>query len=84
MIDEAPNIWMQLLGLALSVLAFYYLKAAKDQNIDFIKGTVPIRIGQILGVTILVVLYGGPHILIAVSLVETLAGLWTWLTLRKA
>ncbi len=84
MIDETPNIWMQLLGLALSILAFYYLKAAKDQNIDFIKGTVPVRIGQIFGVATLVILYEGPYILIAVSLVETFAGFWTWLTLRKA
>lgn len=84
MIDTSPNIWMQLLGLALSALGYYYIKAAKDQNFDFYRGTVPIRIGQFFVVVVLVYLYEGPYILIAVSAIEALAGIITYRLLPKS
>ena len=78
MIDIAPNIWMQLLGLALSALGYYYIKASKDRNFDFYHGTVPIRIGQFFVVVVLVWAYSGPYILIGVSAIEAIAGIVTW------
>ena len=84
MIDVTPNIWMQLLGLALSALGYYYIKAARDNNVDFYKGTIPIRIGQFFVVTFLVWHYEGPYILIAVSGIEALSGILTYRFLPRA
>lgn len=84
MIDDSPNIWMQLLGLALSALGYYYIKAARDNNIDFYKGTIPIRIAQLAVVTLLVWVYEGPYILIGVSAIEALSGIITYVLIRKA
>lgn len=84
MIETTPNIWMQLLGLALAALGYYYIKAARDNNIDFYKGTIPIRIAQLAVVIILVLIYGGPYILIGVSAIEALSGIVTYTLLRKA
>lgn len=83
MIDDSPNIWMQLLGLALIALGYYYIKAARDNNIDFFKGTIPIRIAQLVVVIILVWAYDGPYILIGVSGVEALSGIITYIFIRN-
>jgi hypothetical protein len=84
MIDDSPNIWMQLLGLALCALGYYYSKAARDNNIDFYKGTIPVRIAQLGVVILLVWIYDGPYILIGVSGIEALAGIITYTFMRKA
>ncbi|MEM8893600.1 MAG: hypothetical protein AAGC88_03415 [Bacteroidota bacterium] len=84
MIDAQPSIWMQLLGLALTALGYYYIRAAHDRNFDFYRGTVPIRIGQFLVVVVLVYIYEGPYILIAVSAIEALAGIITYRLLSKS
>lgn len=84
MIDELPNIWIQLLGLALAALGYYYIKAAKDGNTDFYRGTIPVRIGQFIVVVILVLVHKGPYVLIAVSTIEALAGIITYHLLSKS
>lgn len=83
MIAETPNVWMQLLGLALGALGIYYIKAAIDNNIPFFRGTIPIRILQLLVVLGLTMLYSDYYILIGISSVEFAAGLWTWYLLKK-
>jgi hypothetical protein len=84
MIEDSPNIWMQLLGLALTALGYYYIKAARDNNIDFYKGTIPIRIAQLGVVILLVWSYEGPYILIGVSSIEALSGIITYTLMRKS
>lgn len=82
-ISDSPSIWVKLLGLALSALGYYYIKAAKDQNLAFINGTIPIRIGQFAIVGLLLVQTDGPYVLLAVSAIELCFGLWSLFLLNK-
>ena len=83
MINDTADIWIRLLGLALSALGYYYVKAARDGNIDFFKGTIPVRIAQFAVVVVLVVLYDGPYILIGISAIEALSGIVTYYYIHK-
>jgi hypothetical protein len=82
-LSGSPNIWVRLLGIALSALGYYYIKAAKDQNLEFIEGTVPVRIGQFFLVGLLLILNGGPFILLAVSAVELCFGVRSLILLKS-
>lgn len=84
MIDDAPDIWMRLLGLALSALGYYYIKAAHDHNIDFYRGTIPIRIAQLIVVVCLVWMYDEPYILVGISAIEALSGIITYVYIRRS
>lgn len=80
---DTPNIWVKLLGLALTALGVYYIKAARDSNLEFIKGTITVRIGQFAIVGMLLVQNDGPYILLVISAVELCFGIWSLLLLNK-
>ncbi len=80
-LPAATEIWVRVVGISLLVLAYYYLRAARAGNQAFFRLTSEGRALQLVLFVGLVGLGGAPPILIALSFVEFLAGVWTFLAL---
>jgi hypothetical protein len=76
------DVWVRAAGVALMVLGFYYVQAARFELRPFFGWTVPTRIFQFLAISGLVVAGLGAPPLIAASAVELAAGVWTFIALR--
>lgn len=82
-LPPAMDAWPRVVGWALAALGFYHVQSARMNATVFFGWAVPVRIGQ-FGFFAVIVLAGliRPAILL-VSRLELLAGLWTWLELRR-
>jgi hypothetical protein len=82
-LPPALDAWPRIVGWALAALGFYYVQNARANFRAFFEWTVPVRVLQFV-FFVLIVLSGliKPTILL-VSGLELLAGLWTFLELRR-
>jgi hypothetical protein len=82
-LPPTTEVWVRAAGYALMALGFYYTQAARHNVRAFFHWTIPVRITQFF-VFLAFVLFGfvGPIILLTAG-IELLAGVWTWLALRK-
>lgn len=82
-IPETTEIWVRTTGIAVIVLGFYYVSAARADLKQFFRWTVYMRTFQLLAFIALVVLGMGKPILLAFAGTEFLSGIWTLLALRS-
>ncbi len=80
----AQDVWPRVAGLALLALAFYYIQSARANQRDFFAWTVMFRSFQLLVFVGFVLTGLGKPVLFLTSGIEFLAGLWTWLELRRS
>ena len=80
----AQDVWPRAAGLALLALAFYYVQSARAEYRPFFGWTVQFRSFQFVVFVVLVALGLGKPILLLTAGVELLAGVWTWLELRRS
>lgn len=82
-LPPAVDAWPRVVGWALAALGFYYIQSARANLTSFFAWTVPVRVLQ-FGFFVVIVLSGliKPSILL-VSGLELLAGVWTFLELRR-
>ncbi len=77
------SVWPRAVGWALIALGYFYVRNALADNRDFFGWTVQVRSAQFL-VFIGFVTFGlASPILLATSGLEFLAGIWTWIELRR-
>ncbi|MBN8222526.1 MAG: hypothetical protein J0L53_16535 [Spirochaetes bacterium] len=80
----AIEIWVRVVGIAVLVLSYYYIRNALLNNTVFFRLSVEGRTLQLALFAGLVALAGAPVILLAFAGFEFLAGLWTLHALRKS
>lgn len=82
-IPETSEVWIRLAGIALLVLGYYYVQAARIELKEFFVWTIHARLAQ-FGVIMGLVLFGlGQPMILIFAAVEFVSGLWTWTTLKK-
>lgn len=82
-LPETNEVWIRVVGLLVVCLGFYYHRSAVQNNIPFLRLTVPARLFACLGFIALVIIKLAPPMLAAFGAVDGLAALWTWMALRK-
>ena len=75
--------WPRVVGWALLVLGFYYVQNARANFRPFFIWTVPVRVGQFVFFVVLVLTGLMSVAILLISGLELLAGVWTWLELRR-
>jgi hypothetical protein len=82
-LPETQEIWIRVLGVVVFALAAYYHRAGAKNEMIFVRFTVPIRIFVFVAFTLLVVLAGGPPVLILFGSADLLGALFTMWALRR-
>ncbi len=82
-IPETTEIWVRTTGIAVIVLGFYYVNAARAELKSFFQWTVYMRTFQLIAFIALVALGMGKPILLAFAGTEFLSGVWTQIALRS-
>ncbi|MEP1094003.1 MAG: hypothetical protein ABJG78_02775 [Cyclobacteriaceae bacterium] len=82
-IPEAQSIWRLIVGFVVAALGYYYIRNAKENLSPFFRFTIQIRIVQLAFFLFLYFFERGTLPLVGFSLIEFLAGIWTWRALRQ-
>lgn len=77
-LPDAESIWRVIVGFVVFVLGYYYTRNARENLEPFFVFTVHIRILQFFFFFYIYMLEAGTITLLLFSLIELLAGLWTW------
>jgi hypothetical protein len=80
---QTSEVWIRVAGLALCVLGYYYVRAARINLKEFFVWTVHMRLIQFVVIAGLVGFSIGPPAILMFSGVELASGVWTWLVLKK-
>lgn len=77
------EVWPRIVGIALSVFAYYYIRAALQENKSFFVLTTQGRVLQfVLFIALVAAGYGQPTLLLFAG-VELVSGIWTWFALKR-
>lgn len=82
-LPQTSEVWIRLVGIALLVLGYYYIRAARSNITEFFNWTVHARLAQFAVITGLVTFGLGSPVILIFAGVEFASGLWTLSTLRK-
>jgi hypothetical protein len=82
-IPETIEVWPRVVGIALCVFAFYYIRAARAEIREFFEFTVQGRTLQMILFIILVLAGKGDLILLLFAGVEFASGIWTYFALKS-
>ncbi len=82
-IPDPDSVWRIILGFVVAILGYYYVRNAKENLTPFFQFTVQIRVIQLGFFLWLYFFERGTLVLVGFSLIEMLAGLWTWREIRK-
>jgi hypothetical protein len=79
----ASDVWIQVMGLLVTILAFYYYAMAKHGTPPVVRATVYGRLVFCAGLVVFVLyaLVEPPVLLFAAA--ETALAVWTWVELRR-
>jgi hypothetical protein len=77
------SVWPRAVGWALIALGYYYVRNALAGNHNFFGWTVQVRGAQFLVFIAFVVFSLASPVLLVTSGLEFLAGIWTWIELRR-
>lgn len=81
-IPEALDYWARVVGLALIIFAYYYIRNAMAGNSVFFGISAQGRILQFILFIVLYLLYSIPIFVVGFSFIEMLTGIWTMVALR--
>lgn len=77
------EVWPRVVGIALAVFAYYYIRAAFQEITAFFVISTQGRVIQFVLFTGLVVAGLGQPTLLLFSGIELASGLWTWFALKR-
>lgn len=82
-VPPTDEVWIRINGMFLLCLGFYYIQAARHELTAFIGWTVLARVMVIVYFAAFVLYLSAPKPLLLFGLIDLLAALWTWRSLRK-
>ena len=82
-LPQTSDVWVRVAGIALMVLAYYYLMTARTNLQAFFPLTVPTRIFQFVMFLVFVTLGLVKWTVLMPAAVEMASGVWTAWTLRR-
>ena len=77
------ELWIRIFGLVLGILAFYYVMAIREHDIQFYRWTAYGRLVLFPGFVVFVAFGFAPPILLAFGAFESGCGVWTGLAVRR-
>lgn len=83
-LPDPESVWRVVVGFAVAVLGYYYIRNARENLIPFFGFTVQVRALQLVFFVGLFLFSQGTLTLVLFSFVEFVAGMWTWRALRAA
>ncbi|MEM7298273.1 MAG: hypothetical protein AAF391_08415 [Bacteroidota bacterium] len=83
-LPSPDSVWRVILGFVVAILGYYYVRNAKENLTPFFGFTVQIRILQFVFFLWLYLFERGTLALVAFSLIELMAGLWTYSALKRS
>ncbi|MEQ9231433.1 MAG: hypothetical protein RIF46_12190 [Cyclobacteriaceae bacterium] len=83
-IPDPNSVWRIVLGFVVAVLGYYYIRNGKENLRPFFTFTVQIRLLQLGFFVWLYFFERGTMALVLFSVVEAIAGVWTWHALKKS
>ncbi len=75
--------WIRLVGVLAICIGFYYHRTALQNNISFIKLTVPTRVFVFISFCTLVLLKFAPPVLAGIGAIDLFGAIWTYTSIRK-
>lgn len=82
-IPDPDSVWRIVLGFVVAILGYYYVRNAKKNLTPFFQFTVQVRFIQLVFFLWLYFFDRGSLALVGFSIIEMLAGVWTWRELKK-
>ena len=82
-IPETSEVWIRVLGVVAAVLGYYYVQAARNDQVAFFRATIPGRLAVLVCFTAFVVLKMTAPTFVIFGVVDALGALWTALALKK-
>ncbi|HEV2706782.1 MAG TPA: hypothetical protein VGV59_12715 [Pyrinomonadaceae bacterium] len=82
-VPPTNEVWIRINGMLVICLSFYYVLAARSELTSFIRWTVWARLAVMVYFVAFVLLVSAPKALLLFGLIDVLAAIWTWLTLKK-
>jgi hypothetical protein len=76
--------WIRVMAMLLLFLAYYYIQASRNEMTVFIRYTVYVRASVILFFVAFVLLGLAKPMLLLFAVVDLIAALWTWASLRPS
>ena len=77
------EVWIRVNGMCVLCLSFYYVQTARNELTIFIRWTIWTRVAVIFYFAAFVLLVSAPKALLLFCLIDLVAGIWTWLALKK-
>ena len=82
-LPPADDVYLRLVGAIAIALGIYYAAAARDENLPFLRSTVPARLWILVAFTVSALVAGEP-VLIAFGVVDAAFAAWTRAALRES
>jgi len=82
-VPPTNEVWIRVNGMFVLCLSFYYVQVARNELTKFIRWTVWTRLAVICYFAAFVLLASAPKALLLFGVIDLLAGVWTWLALKK-
>ena len=81
-IPETNEVWVRVVGMLVLILGYYYLTAARNELVPFMRATVVARISVLFFFIAFVALGFAPTVLVLFGVIDCAAAIWTWTALR--
>lgn len=82
-LPAADDLYLRVVGAIAGALAIYYAAAARDENIAFLRATVPARLWVLAAFSAIGLLSGEP-VFVGFGLVDAAFAGWTWSALKAS
>ena len=82
-IATTTEVWIRVVGIISLELALFYFRAARKNDLHYMRISVPGRIGFFIAMTALALLNLGPMVLILFGVIDLVFALWTAYALRE-
>ena len=82
-LPTGPHLYGRVLGCLALAFGVYFAFAARDDNRDFLRSSIPNRLFVFVAFTIIALTAGEP-MLILFGAADAVFAMWTWMALRKA
>jgi hypothetical protein len=82
-IPDTSEVWIRVLGVVVVVLGYYYVEAARHEQVAFFRATIPGRLAVLGFFSVFVVLKMTAPTFVIFGVIDALGALWTALALRE-
>jgi uncharacterized membrane protein HdeD (DUF308 family) len=83
-IPDPESVWRIVIGFVVAILGYYYVRNASENLTPFFGFTVQVRVVQLFFFLWLYFFERATLTLVGFSIIEMLAGVWTWREMRRS